>query len=602
MARGYERGNEEKERVRESIDIVNLVSEYVPLRKTGMNYTGLCPFHDDHKDGNFFVFPEKQSFYCFSAGCGSGGDIFSFVQQMELIEFKEALEFLANKAGIKLSRIKKDTSSDRIYEMNEVACDFFQQCLAYSSEAQDYLDKRDLNQDSIKKFRVGFAPGDNRRALSDYLSERKFSKKEQVKAGLVGQGEFSGWYDYFRDRITFPFFNNTGTKILGFGGRILDSEKSDIKYLNTRQSDVFNKGRLLYGLNFAIKSAREQKQLIIVEGYTDAIHSNQEGVENVSATAGTALTEHHLELLGRRQDIETVLCFDGDDAGIRAAVRSSEDIIARPKAKVWILPEGTDPDELFREGKDFRQEVVINKPPFEFLIEQYKKTIDTDTLAGKFEILEKVKPLFLNIQASRRGICLETLAQQVTLTRESVMEMFYEDQNPDDIDTSGYEAYKKTPKNPVTKDQIELDFLKKMLIHFSPDLVNYFSKQGMSIDDFNNSTAKAVYTYITKGEDVVPLMFHSSMPLGKGQMLDELVLNIVETATHNGIILKNVTPIRKFVETLPEEPVKMVDLEFSYLKIKTRQFANNIPRALKRGKSIKDIVRILNESDLKLLD
>lgn len=578
-----------KERVRESSDIVEIVSSYIPLKRKGGTYWAQCPFHDE-KTASFQVRSDRQRFKCF--GCGEGGDIFTFIGKMEMVEFRESLEILANKAGIPMAHSGEDRERERLYGVNEKACRFFEGELQDSDNALEYLKSRGINQESISRFRLGYAP-DSWDALINSLSE--FSGETLEKVGLVRSREMGGWYDYFRGRVIFPFFTSSGRKIIGFGGRIMDDNRDQPKYLNTPETMIFNKGSTFYGFHLASKSARDKKQLIIVEGYTDVIASHQVGIDNVSATAGTSLTQEHIDVLGRRQDLELVLCFDGDNPGIKAAVKSAEQIMTRPRAKVWILPEQKDPQDLLQEGRDFRKELLTDRPPFEFLVEHYAEDNDLSTLDGKIGLLEKMKLCFLNVPSSRRGVCLETLAMQTGITRDSINDVLYEDKKGE----TEYAAYKKGIKV-LSKSALELQFLQQFVAGFSPDLMAYFRSQGMSEQDFQNSTAKAVYAYLVEQEDP-SFLFHGLMPLAAGgKMFSDLVENIVEVANTRGVILTSTGMLKDFLHDIPDGKPNMFDLEFLYLRMKTRGFTNKLPRALERGRPIKELVDIINNADNEL--
>jgi DNA primase len=341
--------------IKSRLDLAEIMRGYMKLEKSGINLRGLCPFHHE-KTPSLFVSPSRQLWKCF--GCSVGGDMFTFIQQIEGVDFKEALKTLADKAGVALRSYDPKVRSEkaRLYEICEKASQFFEKQLHSSSLGQEallYLSGRGINEESIKKFRLGLAPQTSA-SLCGFLREQGYSPAEIFKAGVSIQSAAS-YYDRFRGRIMFPIADLNG-QIIGFGGRIFfpKNQLPDpklAKYINTPQTLLYDKSRTLYGLDKAKLKIREQDNCILVEGYTDAIMAHQAGSENVLAVSGTALTEHQLDIVRRYSENLTTL-FDMDIAGDTATKRGID--LAQKKGfniKVITLPEGKDPAEIIQKDE-----------------------------------------------------------------------------------------------------------------------------------------------------------------------------------------------------------------------------------------------------------
>lgn len=354
--------------VKDKIDIVELISSYVPLKRSGKNFKGVCPFHNE-KTPSFMVSEELQRYRCF--GCGKGGDVFNFIMEIEGVEFGEALRTLADKAGIKLdlkpnSQLEKEKQkAQKILDMNKLASKFYSHLLItheYGKEALEYLKNREIKSSTIKTFQMGYAPKswDN---LSRYLLSKGYSSADIDMSGL-GKLRKNGnsTYDIFRGRLMFPLFDHMG-QIIGFSGRAL-SKDQEPKYINSPETAIFHKERFLFGLNLAKTSIRQEKQAIIVEGEFDMISPYQKGYKNIVATKGTALTLGQINLLKRYTDT-IVFIFDNDLAGLEASIRGIALIKnADLNIKVAILPNDIkDPDELVVKDDNLFKEVVKKAIP-----------------------------------------------------------------------------------------------------------------------------------------------------------------------------------------------------------------------------------------------
>ncbi|MGB8657022.1 MAG: DNA primase [Candidatus Zixiibacteriota bacterium] len=348
------------DQIRDANDIVDLISEYLPLKKKGKNFLGLCPFHAE-KDPSFTVTPEKQIFYCF--GCGEGGNAIHFLMKHQKLSFPEAVKLLAEKAKIPLPKDgfdeKRGRHLDQLYYANQVANEYFVKNLYRETPgkgARTYLKKRGFDSDTLKAFSLGFAP-EEWEGLIRFAQAKGTESEVLNQAGLaVPRPETSGFYDRFRNRITFPIFNLSG-KIVGFGGRVL-SDKDEPKYLNSPETPIYQKGKILYGLNLTKDQIRQTGSAILVEGYVDLITLFQAGIKNVVASSGTAFTQDQARLLSRYAE-KVFLFFDADSAGQSATFRSV-DLLFSEGLEVFVvsLEQGQDPDSFVQK---FGKEAAIQR-------------------------------------------------------------------------------------------------------------------------------------------------------------------------------------------------------------------------------------------------
>ncbi|MBP8718315.1 MAG: DNA primase [Candidatus Atribacteria bacterium] len=411
--------------IRNRLEIVELISEYVSLKPSGKGYKGLCPFHQE-KTPSFMVDSERQIFHCF--GCGEGGNIFTFIMKMEKVKFPEAVKILADKAGIALptfenQNIKIAPDRELIFRLNEIAADYYHKNLfsAQGKSAQQYLLKRNFTKEVIKKFQLGYAlPGYEH--LMSILLAKKIPLSDLFKAGLVVKSSKSGkTMDYFRNRIIFPIFNLQGN-IIAFGGRVLDDKLP--KYINSPETAVYSKAKHLYGLFQAKKSIRQKNQVIIVEGYTDVLMAHQYGFENVVASLGTALTSQQIDLVKRYAD-EVLVAFDSDTAGKIATLRSLNMIKkAVRKVRIISLPLDSDPaDVLLKEGKNYFSNLLDKALPLiDYKVKVLTEQYNASTSAGKISI---IRELFPDLSSITSEVELQTevkkIAEKLDLAEESIL-------------------------------------------------------------------------------------------------------------------------------------------------------------------------------------
>ncbi len=410
-------------RIKDVADIVQIIGENVNLRKSGARFLGLCPFHGE-KTPSFTVHPGNQFFYCF--GCGESGDVFSFVMKYYNLDFPEALKNLAKRYNIalperKVSAVekKKQELSRRMYAVNEKAAALFSSCLespSHAASAIRYLEQRGIPLPVQKQFGLGYAPSPATAGwnfLGNQLSRDE--KEAAIEAGLLSKKDRGrGTYDRFRDRILFPIYNISG-QVCGFGGRIVGEGQP--KYMNSPESSIYNKSRSLLGLYQSKEAVKRHNQAILVEGNFDMISLVAHGVENVVAPLGTALTREQLRLLRRFAD-EGVLLFDGDTAGVNAAVRAVPLFFAEQmKGRVVLLPEGHDPDTFVREhgGDALRRLVETGQELSEFVFAQLVQEHGL-SLEGKSRIVEELKPIVRAASSSlQRSVIIAHFAEKLSM-------------------------------------------------------------------------------------------------------------------------------------------------------------------------------------------
>ena len=415
------------EEVKARLSIEDVISEYVQLKRSGRNYKGLSPFSSE-KTPSFMVSPEKQIWHDFSSG--KGGNMFSFVMEVEGLDFKGALEFLARKAGIDLDQFRAPgrqggPNKERIYNALEAATRFYQVQFSKNKTTLEYvLKKRKFTKETALEWRLGYAPN-NGSALTDYLKKQGFSEKEIQQAGLMNRFKS----DMFRGRLMIPLQDPQG-RVIGFTARLLSDDPNQPKYINTPQTVLYDKSRHIYGLHLAKESIRKSQFVVITEGNLDVIASHQAGIRQVVATAGTALTEPHLKALSRfTGDIR--LSFDADKAGLSATERAIP-IASRVKVSLSVIsiPSGKDPDELIKQDPAIWKEVIQrHEYALDWLMTRYQKLLNTETAEGKRQYSDVLLPVvqalsdpvekdhYLNAIAKAIGVSKEALTTKLGQTK-----------------------------------------------------------------------------------------------------------------------------------------------------------------------------------------
>jgi len=521
------------EEIKSRVDIVELASEYLTLKKAGRNFVGLCPFHQE-KTPSFTLNREKQIFYCF--GCGQGGNVITFLMKIAGKTFPEAIKDLAQKAGVilpprvtdKESR-ERETLREKITSLNLRAAQQFARNLQAPSgkEARLYLQERSISEETIRKFRLGYAP-DSWNALADYLEGSGLSLKLAEQAGLVITGKDGRFYDRFRGRLIFPIENVSG-EVIAFGGRILG--KGEPKYLNSPESPVYIKGKNLYGLNKTKEEIRRKGFAIIVEGYFDLISLVNAGVGNVVATLGTALTREHLELL-HRYTTDIVALFDPDEAGKKALNRSLDLFLEmRMKARALILPDGHDPDDYVKKfGPDKLEEMISHAQP---LSDYYIENVigGGATYEDKREMIrramefigkisdQKEKALFIKRVAEKTGInedlLIKALPREKTASAKTKL--------PLNIDADTVEMH---------LIQLLLEYPKKIIQIEEESILNYFLQPrlkslGKKIIEMYNEQGFVDIGVILGGDEDAPLRERIFQAMIKALPADAVMLEKV---------------------------------------------------------------------------
>lgn len=421
------------EEVKSRIDLVDVVGEYLRLEKRGGSFVGLCPFHQE-KSPSFTVSQEKQLFYCF--GCGASGDLYHFVMKIENLPFPEAVRFLARRAGLVLPEKSSSAGGNQrgahnekltgaVFSLNELALKYFHYVLCSTGEGEKalkYLLDRGIELSSVKSFKIGFAPAGWDGFLQVSL-KKGYSKDLLVEGGLaVPRQSGSGYYDRFRNRIMFPIFDLLG-RVIGFGGRILneDEDKKSPKYLNSPRTVLFDKRRVLYGINLARDAIRERKKAVVVEGYTDVISAHHAGIQNTVASLGTALTSMQAHFL-RSQAEDVIIAYDADTAGEAATQRGLDILFSSGcRVKVAEFPQGSDPDSYIRNhGKEafsFLLDGAVSL--IEYRLQRLKKKYNFDEMEGRLRFFEEALPVLMSTKnLLERDEYLRKLAEEAKVPEQ----------------------------------------------------------------------------------------------------------------------------------------------------------------------------------------
>ena len=407
--------------VRQNNDIVDVISQYMHLKRSGRNFFGLCPFHNE-KSPSFSVSPDKQIFHCF--GCGVGGNVITFVSKIEGLNFVETIQMLAERANIQLPTLEnsgdmqKEILKSNVYKVNEFTAEFYHQNLykPQAKIAQEYVKKRQLSNETLKAFRIGFSGKFDE--LYQELKKQGFADQEILESGLVNKNDRGQYIDRYRNRLMFPICDARG-KVIAFGGRVLDDSKP--KYINSPENIVYSKGRNLFGLNVAKKG--DTKKLLIVEGYMDVISLHQRGITNVVAPLGTALTEQQGWLL-RKNAEQIILSFDSDGAGLQAKIRAL-DVLQNMGCDIRILQvEGAkDPDEFILKYGNIRFQALIEKAlsVIEFKVKLLKNDLNLENINDKIKFLNEIAKLISNIDNNiERKIYIDRIAKEYDISKESI--------------------------------------------------------------------------------------------------------------------------------------------------------------------------------------
>ena len=519
------------EEIKTKIDIVNLISEYLPLKKAGRNFKALCPFHGE-KTPSFMISPERQIWHCF--GCQKGGDIFGFLMQMENMEFPEALETLAKRAGVKLVRSfeisEQAKNKEKIYKINHLASEYYHYLLIShpsGQEALDYVLGRGVKKKTLETFSLGWAPK-NWDNLIKFLTKKGFSLPEMEAAGLAIKDK--NYYDRFRGRLMFTLRDHRGN-IVGFAGRTLDPAAKEAKYINTPETAVYIKGNILYGLDITKEAIKKEDQVIVVEGEFDLISSFQAGVANVVAIKGSALTVNQVNLLKRfTQNLD--LALDMDLAGDAAARRGIEVADAAGLTiNVVSLPQGKDPDECARANPGLWQKAVKEAiPVFDHLLGKALERFDKSTADGKRKIGDEVIPTLARIaNPIVQSHYLSKLAGLLGVSEEVIIETAKKLTKKEELGKTGSVSPTSTQGQAISRQQLlEEQFL--ALILQSPDLTEILKEEKWTIkpEIFTNQALRKIfeklYLYLAKQPQFMIKDFVKILPQELVPTLDQAYL------------------------------------------------------------------------------
>jgi len=595
-------GNSPIDEIKERLDIVQVIGNYIKLEKAGANYRAFCPFHSEKKP-SFFVSPARQIWHCFG-GCSEGGDIFKFVMKIEGVEFGDALRILAQKAGIELKRQtpeykKWQTERNRLYEICELTTKFFEKQLKESragKEAKKYLLERGINEESLKKWRIGYAP-DVWQGLSDFLSSRGYQKEEIEKAGLGLSSKQGSFYDRFRGRIIFPVFD-LNSQVVGFGGRVFkEKDKKEIaKYVNTPNTLLYDKSRILYGLDKAKGEIRKRDCCILVEGYTDVIMVSQAGNANVVATSGTALTPWQLKILKRYSE-NLLTAFDMDVAGDTATKRGIDLVQTRGfNIKVITMPRGSDPaDIVFKKPREWEKLVEGAKSILDFYFKTTFSLSDPKTPEGKREISKILLPVIKRIPNKiEQAFWIQELAKKLEVKEESIEEelkktkdssFLYFGPEGEEMEKENLSQTEKKSRKELLEEQI-LTFILK-----SPENLDLIVEKEIS---FFSSQTLQILTYFKKSKDFPALSSSLANPKKIKVLQKDLSPEFIDLI--NYLSLK--AEVEEFdLKELKEEFKKCLkEIKILEIKNKLSQFSLDIKKAEEEKDSPK-IKKLLGEFD-----
>lgn len=568
------------EKVKQKLDVVEYIGEVLPLKKAGRNFSGLCPFHNE-KSPSFMVSPERQIWHCF--GCNKGGDIFTFVMEYDKADFSESLKFLADKAGVKLTQSvfknENEQKKAHIYELNRLASQYYTYLLLEHSAgkvAREYLtETRVIPVPLVKKFELGYAPPTAHSLTTYLMGKKKYSKENLIEAGLATERN-GRMYDFFRNRIIFPITDVRGN-IIAFSGRAMSNDTMP-KYINTRETLVYHKGDSLYGLYFAKDGIKKEEKVLIVEGEFDVISSFKEGITNVVAVKGTALTESQIRLL-KRYAQKFLFCFDTDLAGSSAQKRSIEMIEKEGVSAAVILPpEGKDPDELLRENPSaFKNALKSEITIYDFIISSSIKGLSITTAEGKREALMRALPLLSAIENEViKEHYLKKLAGILDSSLEALLRQAAKSNRKQEITPPT-----KTPKVTSRETLVEEYLLALILQSKDPLIPLRASHQIIQEIPFSNGSLFKIYTRILEQSASASFStanFSKTLPAELASSFDKCCLSPIPEFESEIDYLKEVEKTASDVRTL------------------------SIKRQLKAlGEQIKDLEKAGNDTDLESL-
>lgn len=407
------------EEIKSRLGILELIESYIKIEKAGTSFRARCPFHNE-KTPSFYISPDRGSYYCF--GCGAKGDIFSFVQEFEGLDFVGALKMLADKTGVTITYDKSENYSEKdiLFKILEKTTTYLEQNLNSNVSVKNYLQSRGLSEESIKKWRLGYVP-DGWRNILDFLVKSGFSTSDIEKTGLIKKNDRGDYYDRFRDRIMFPIFDPS-SRVIGYSGRTMKKDTDEAKYLNSPETVLFDKSNILFGYNFAKQSIRKNNFSILVEGQFDVLMSHQAGYSNTVATSGTALSESQVDLLRRLSD-RLVIAMDGDGAGFRASQKAWELALQKGiDVKMAYMDSKEDPADVIKDNPERWKDIIKNSIHIiDFIIAKIKSTEYKDSRAIMKAVSEKVMPYLALIPSKlEQSHFIKSISSKFSIAEEVV--------------------------------------------------------------------------------------------------------------------------------------------------------------------------------------
>ncbi len=580
------------EEIKNRNDIIDVVSQYVILKRRGRNYFGLCPFHNE-KSPSFSVSPDKQIFHCF--GCNVGGDVFHFIMKIENISFFESVKLLANRAGIELpteamspEEEKREKLKENVYKLNKDAAIFYHELLykPESKAAQNYVKKRQLGNNTLKSFLIGYAGNNNE--LLKYLKEKGYDTQTMLTSNLIGKSQDGRLYDKFRNRLMIPILDVKG-RVIAFGGRVLDDSKP--KYINSPESLVYSKGRNLFGLNVAVKNVHGRlDKLLIVEGYMDAISLYQRGITNVVASLGTALTDNQGQLLRRHCD-QVILGYDADGAGQTAIMRGIGIMQSMGvDIRVLQISGAKDPDEfVLKYGPERFQKCMDNAiSVVEYQVKNLKKSLDLNNTSDKIKFMNEIANILSKVDNSmEREVYVDKISRTYQISKEAI----YAEVNKKILKNTPIVTRKTLEKTNIPVQATHIDTKideatlrrERMLIYI---LINYTEESFERIykfcdlkyikDERNRVIIEKLYDEIQKGHGSENIM---------DQFDDQEIINYL-----SGILAYDfeITDVEKAIE----------DVEKAYIKESKIERRNFIIHEIENDKDMNEAKRQELEQEL----
>lgn len=521
------------EDIRQRADIVEVIGSYLQLKRSGADFSTICPLHKE-KTSSFHVNPARQSYHCF--GCGAGGDIFKFLQEYEGVDFPTSVKMLAQKVGVDLSRFEPEEVGklNPLYEALARASRHYQELLwtPEGREAREYImQKRGIKKETIEKFGLGFAP--EKWDFLINLLRKDFDVEVLEQAGLIARIDKSTgerYYDRFRNRLMFPILDNMG-RVIAFSGRTMQKGQSYAKYVNSPETELYKKSRVLYALEKARRAIYDTDQAVIVEGNIDVIRCHQEGNENVIAPCGTAFTEEHADLLRKRfPGAEFVIAFDGDNPGREAAARVCSRLLGRGNFQVCSLPEGEDPASLFENGDSLKAYLSNKRPCSEYLIDFIveSRNLDIKTFEGSSSLLAALRKPYQDCPEQYKGLVLEFVSKKLNVGIQSLERWFSGDACLEREskfyrgDRSGLRSWANT-------------FMKLLIADRKPRTIDYYAKRDVA-RLLPEPEQRALFEYLVREGHSTDLMLNQTGLFGtqtRGNIIDE----VLETAQRKGVLL-----------------------------------------------------------------